>query len=75
MATAAKAYTVAYTMGIWDKERHVDVIATNKAEAYEKAEDKIPTIEGGHAWAIWVHSVTHGNGNEHRFNTFAGKRF
>lgn len=71
-----KAYTVAYTMGWGMTEQHVSFLAKNKYDAYDRAAyEIIPEREGSHPYAVWVHSVTHSNGNEHRFNTFEGKRF
>jgi hypothetical protein len=71
-----KAYTVAYTMFFGDVERRINLLANNKVDAYDKAAyDAIPKVEESQPYAVWVHSVTHGNGREQVFNTFEGKRF
>lgn len=71
-----KSYTVAYTMFFGDTERHINLLAKNKVDAYDKAAyEAIPHVEESQPYAVWVYSVTHSNGREQRFNTFEGKRF
>ena len=71
-----KSYTIAYTMFFGDTERHINLLARNKADAYDKAAyEAIPHVEESHPYAVWVYSVTYSNGREQRFNTHEGKRF
>lgn len=69
-------YTVYYRMNSWENEKFCNVIASNKAEAYDIATyEKIPEIEGGIAYSTWVESVTYQNGNCRRFNTSDGNPY
>ena len=69
-----KAYYVKYRMWQCAEEKGRQVIADNKAEAYEKATfEDIPKIEGSSPYSVWVESVTYNNGNCKYFNTFEGK--
>lgn len=65
-------YTVHYMEHEADtKGNFINVIASNKEEAYFEAMDKL----GWKVYAAWVSSVTYNNGKERRFNTFAGKPY
>lgn len=65
-------YTVYYRL-CGSGEKFVDVIASSKADAYDKAVyEAIPKKEGELPYSAWVHSVTYQNGNYHRFNTCEG---
>lgn len=71
-----RMYTVAYSMFFGDTERHIDVLADCKENAYNIATyEAIPQKEGSHAYGVWVKSTTYRNGTVHEFNTFEGKRF
>ena len=74
---ARKVYTVEYKMHSADTVKHVDVIASNKIEAYNKAlYGEIRKWEdGAFPYSAWVHSVTYSNGNYRRFNTFEGNPY
>ena len=66
-------YTVAYRMWAHEIERHIDVLAPNKHEAWEKAfYEAIPEKEGETPYSAWVDSVTYDNGNCRYFNTCEG---
>lgn len=67
-------YTVYYRMSFADPARFICVLASNKAEAYDKAVyEAIPKEYAGIIpYSAWVSSVTYNNGNERRFNTFEG---
>lgn len=68
-------YTVAYNLFGQRKEK-VDVIAQNKAEAYDIAVfEIIPKEEGRLPYSAWVESVTYQNGNTRTFNTFEGNPY
>ena len=68
-------YTVAYNLFGQRKEK-VDVIAQNKAEAYDIAVfEIIPNEEGRLPYSAWVESVTYQNGNTRTFNTFEGNPY
>jgi hypothetical protein len=68
-----KVYTVKYRMAFADQERFVDVLAANKAQAYDKATyEVIPAKEGAVPYSSWVSAVTYNNGNYHTFNTCEG---
>ncbi len=68
-------YTVAYNLFGQRKEK-VDVIAQNKAEAYDIATfEIIPKEEGRLPYSAWVESVTYQNGNTRTFNTFEGNPY
>lgn len=77
-----KAYYVKYQLnGYWEKPQGVQVIANNKAEAYDKAVNEV--IPQKHKdeeskyypYSAWVHSVTYNNGNVRYFNTCDGKAY
>jgi hypothetical protein len=69
-----KVYTVSYRLeGYWGEDRHIDVLARNKAEAYDIAVyEMIPEIHSYSPYSAWVSGVTYNNGNYHRFNTCDG---
>ena len=67
------AYYVAYKTHSAAEEKGIDLLARNKADAYDKAVfEEIPKIEGEPPYSAWVASVTYKNGNYRRFNTFEG---
>lgn len=67
------AYYVAYKMHSAAEEKGIDLLARNKADAYDKAVfEEIPKIEGEAPYSALVASVTYKNGNYRRFNTFEG---
>ena len=72
-----KVYSVEYLLdGDWDKVRRIDVIARNKAEAYDKAVyDILPEIHSYSPYSAWVASVTYANGNYKAFNNFSGRPY
>lgn len=66
-------YHVRYRKYQYNLEEGVDVIASNKAEAYDRAVyEIIPDTEGVYPYSAWVSSVTYNNGNCHYFNTIEG---
>lgn len=66
-------YTIFYRMYSSDEVKHIDVLATSKADAYDKAVFKIiPEKEEYCPYSAWVDSVTYDNGNVRYFNTFEG---
>lgn len=71
-----KAYYVKYRTYSTGEERGLQVIANNKAEAYDKAfYEDIPAIEGETPYSAWVSSVTYNNGKCHHFNTSEGNAY
>lgn len=69
-----KVYTVLYN-GFGDT-KSIDVLAKNKAEAWEKAVyEEIPQKEGECPYSAWVSSVTYQNGNYRSFNNFEGNPY
>ena len=72
MAKSNKTYRVQYKMFSADMPHNIDVLASNKEEAYDNALDALfPEVP----YSAWVYSVTYGNGRYVQFNTFEGKRF
>lgn len=70
------AYWVEYKMYDADKVRGIDLLAKNKADAYDKAVyELIPEKEGSIPYSAWVSSVTYNNGNCRRFNNFEGNPY
>ena len=68
-----KAYYVHYKMHECDTVKGIDLLAKDKADAYDKATyEAIPAKEGTIPFSAWVHSVTYNNGNVHYFNTCEG---
>lgn len=68
-----KAYYVRYKMHDCSEVRGIDVLARNKADAYDVAVyEAIPQREGRVPYSAWVSSVTYSNGNCTRFNTCEG---
>lgn len=68
-----RTYTIRYIMTPHDSDRFIDVIAGNKAEAYDIAVyEAIPAKEGSLPYAARVSSSTSNNGNYHAFNTVYG---
>ena len=66
-------YTVAYREWRHAIEKHIDVIAVSKEDAYDKAVyEKIPENTGWLPYSAWVISVTYQNGNCKSFNTCEG---
>ena len=72
-----RTYHVRYKMHEADSEcKGIDVIAKNKADAYDKAVFvAIPTVEKSTPYSAWVQSVTYNNGNYSMFNTFEGNPY
>ena len=71
-----KQYTVRFTGIMEAKKDYVVVAAKNQADAYDKAVyDVIYKQYGELPYAAWVESVTHNNGRQQYFDTFAGKPF
>ena len=69
-------YTVEYKLHSAGEVKFVDVIASNKAEAYDEAYwIAIPNKEHEYAYSAWTASVTYQNGNHRRFNTHEGKPY
>lgn len=69
-------YHVKYRKYQYSLEEGVDVIANNKAEAYDYAAfEVIPDKEGIYPYSAWVSSVTYNNGNCHYFNTSEGNAY
>lgn len=72
MAKSNKAYRVQYKMFSADMPHNIDVLASNKEEAYDNALDALfPEVP----YSAWVYSVTYNNGNSRYFNTFEGKPY
>lgn len=70
------AYYVKYRLYQGAEVKGIDLLAHNKAEAYEKATyELIPEIEGEMPYSSWVSSVTYNNGNVRYFNTHEGKGY
>ena len=70
------AYYIEYKMDRVSSVKGCDVLARNKAEAYDKAVyEKIKQTEGSLPYSAWVHSVTYNNGNYRTFNTLEGKPY
>lgn len=71
-----KAYWIKYRAWQCATEKGIQVIAQNKADAYERAMyEEIPKVEGTAPYSCWVASVTCNNGNHKYFNTFEGKPY
>lgn len=72
-----QVYTVEYNLrGAWDETKSINIIASNKIEAYDLAfYEAIPAKEGTMPYSAWVYSVTYQNGNYKRFNTFEGNPY
>lgn len=69
------SYWVKYRM-IGFGVKGIDVVAKNKADAYDKAVyELIPEKEGSCPYSAWVHSVTYNNGNYRTFNTSEGNPY
>jgi hypothetical protein len=71
-----KAYYVKYRMYDCCEVRGIDVLASNKADAYDKAVyERIPQREGCCPYSAWVYSVTYNNGKYKLFNTCEGNPY
>lgn len=69
-------YHVNYRMYICGGEKTIDIVASSKADAYDKATfEEIPKIEETLPYSAWVSSVTYQNGNYKRFNTSEGNPY
>ena len=67
------AYWVKYRAYASGEVKGIDIIASNKVEAWDTAVYKaIPKVEGEMPYSAWVYSVTYQNGNYKTFNTFEG---
>lgn len=72
----SNAYWVKYRLHEYAEEKGIDLLATSKADAYEKAVfEEIPKREGEIPYSAWVDSVTYQNGNQRFFNTNEGKPY
>lgn len=70
------AYYVEYKMHSADHVHGIDLLAKNKADAYDKAVyELIPKEKGELPYSAWVVSVTYNNGNHRRFNTGEGNPY
>lgn len=68
-------YTVRFNLYGANRD-FVDVVASSKEEAYDKAVyEVIPKEFGEVPYSAWVDSVTYQNGNTKQFNTFEGKPY
>lgn len=71
-----KSYYIKYRTYKHDEEHGINILASNKEEAYDKAVyEKIPQKEGSAPYSAWVHSVTLKNGNYKLFNTCDGNPY
>ena len=76
MAKRNYVYTVEYRLNEFSEVRSIDVLASSKAEAYDKAVyEEIMEVEPYSPYSAWVSSVTYNNGNYRRFNTFEGNPY
>ena len=65
-------YCVHYKNHSADEVHLIDVLASSKAEAYDKAVyEKLPEMP----YSAWVSSVTYNNGNYRTFNTHEGNPY
>lgn len=70
------AYYIKYRLYQWGEVKGVDLLASNKAEAYDKAVfEAIPAKESTTPYSAWVYSVTYNNGNYRTFNTCEGNPY
>lgn len=66
-------YHIRYRTYWTGQEKGIDVWASNKYLAYDKAVyEAIPAVEGCMPYSAWVASVTYQNGNYRTFNTSEG---
>ena len=71
-----KAYYVRYRMYDADEVKGIGVLASNKADAYDKAVyEAIPKNNGSLPYSAWVYSVTYRNGKHVKFNTHEGNPY
>lgn len=71
-----KKYNVLYRMNEAAAVKDIEIRATNKEAAWEKAFfESIPEAEGSPAYSAWVFSAVSKNGNVTFFNTFEGKPY
>lgn len=69
-------YHIEYKLHSADKIRSLDIVAKNKADAYDKAVyEAIPDREKEMPYSAWLVSVTYNNGNYRRFNNFEGNPY
>ena len=67
-----KTYRVEYKEHSAADVKGIDVLAANKAEAYDRAVyEKLAEVP----YSAWVASVTYNNGSYRRFNSFEGKPY
>lgn len=72
----ANAYWVKYRLYGCGEEKGIDVLATSKADAYDKAVfEAIPEREGEIPYSAWVDNVTYNNGKQRFFNTSEGNAY
>lgn len=71
-----KAYYIKYKMYDLGEVKGVQILASNKEDAYDKAVyEEIPKTENAVPYSAWVHSVTYKNGNCKHFNTCEGNPY
>lgn len=71
-----QVYCIEYKMYSADHVHGIDLLARNKADAYDKAVyELIPQRTGELPYSAWVASVTYQNGNHKRFNTGEGNPY
>ena len=77
MTKAQHTYHIEYFLnGAYEEQRSVDVCASSKYEAWDKAVyEIIPEKDGRCPYSAWVTSVTYQNGNSKTFNTSSGNPF
>ena len=68
-----KRYIISYRLYEFDKERSIEVVASNKSDAYCKAVfDIIPSIENEQVYSAWIDAYITKSGEHHQLNTCEG---
>ena len=69
-----RTYHICYKLYQFDKERHIQVKAQSKEDAYVQATYyDIPYVNDGRLpYSVWVHSVTFDNRKYREFNNHEG---
>lgn len=71
-----RTYKVQYKMFEADGTSTIEIVADNKAKAWDIAEyEIIPRIEGRLPYSAWVSCQITKDGNEHYFNNHEGNPF
>ena len=72
--TMRRIYSIHYRMHCGEAVKHIDIIASNKWDAYTRATyEEIPKIEDGIPYSAWVDSYTTHAGRDVRIkNAFEG---